>query len=317
MKSNVRFIKTLATLALIFTLTAVSAQLDGRGGKGKMGRFADGDGKCDSSRGHKGLGRFGGMIHCPEFVDANKDGKCDICSAKIDSLKAAGWTKEDFRREMAKFRPRFPKGFPDSTMREFRMHMKDLRDSLRASGLDRDEIMRELHKRMPHPAFADSIMKARHERMKAIMDSLKEAGADVRGKWMHPPMDGDFPDTNMRERMRMMKRFRPCPCAWLHHIGEVAPTAGQPAKLQFELGNPYPVPAGEKLNMTVSIEGAAPATIELYDANGKLIRSVFSGELKKGENKFSTETRDLQAGTYILKATVAGQTTSKNVVINK
>ncbi|MGE5479800.1 MAG: T9SS type A sorting domain-containing protein [Chloroflexota bacterium] len=107
------------------------------------------------------------------------------------------------------------------------------------------------------------------------------------------------------------------PCGKGKQCRKTQPSGGAAEKVTFELGNPFPMPSGKEINFSVTTTGIAQATIELYDSNGKLVREIFAGELKKGENILTASSQDLQVGTYILKASVAGKTISKNLVISK
>jgi PKD repeat protein len=66
----------------------------------------------------------------------------------------------------------------------------------------------------------------------------------------------------------------------------------------------YPNPAQSELTMMLQLEKSASVTIELYDMNGRLIRSVFSGDKVAGQYNFVQDISSIPSGLYICKVRV-------------
>lgn len=58
------------------------------------------------------------------------------------------------------------------------------------------------------------------------------------------------------------------------------------------------------------------ATINLTDITGRAIQNIFSGKLKKGENKFFIDTRNFAAGAYLINMHVNGKILSQKLMVH-
>lgn len=79
----------------------------------------------------------------------------------------------------------------------------------------------------------------------------------------------------------------------------------------------YPNPATSETNIEINSLNSATATISIYDMNGRVINTVFNGELNKGVSTFKINTADLNAGIYFVKIqTNSGNKSVKLLVRN-
>ncbi|MGN6617461.1 MAG: serine hydrolase [Ilyomonas sp.] len=76
-----------------------------------------------------------------------------------------------------------------------------------------------------------------------------------------------------------------------------------------------PNPFNTNVSFTIKIAKAGPASLELYDMNGKLISSLFKGFAEKGRIiKADLNKADLSSGIYIARLITAGGIVEKKVV---
>ncbi len=76
----------------------------------------------------------------------------------------------------------------------------------------------------------------------------------------------------------------------------------------------YPNPASEKITIQFDKEHSAPHQIELFDVNGRLVKSIFKGRLQQENVELETDISALSSGTYFIKVQVKGQTFSKQLI---
>lgn len=83
-----------------------------------------------------------------------------------------------------------------------------------------------------------------------------------------------------------------------------------------QLYDPFPVPAmGNDLTVNYFLPVAAPVTVELLDANGKVVRVVQESRSGAGFNVATFSTKDLAAGTYVLRLTSDGVVRTKTIIL--
>jgi hypothetical protein len=100
--------------------------------------------------------------------------------------------------------------------------------------------------------------------------------------------------------------------ALLASTPEVMPSVVQTPQLY----EPFPVPSnGQDLNVQYFLPAAGTVVLELIDANGKVVRVVNSDRAGAGFNTTVMETKNLAAGSYILRMTSAGVTRTKTIVL--
>lgn len=83
-----------------------------------------------------------------------------------------------------------------------------------------------------------------------------------------------------------------------------------------QLYDPFPVPGnGQSLNVQYFLPVAGAVTLELIDANGKVVRVQNSDRTGAGFSTSTIETAGLASGSYVLRMTSAGVTRTKAVVL--
>ncbi|MBC7447871.1 MAG: T9SS type A sorting domain-containing protein [Hymenobacteraceae bacterium] len=78
----------------------------------------------------------------------------------------------------------------------------------------------------------------------------------------------------------------------------------------------YPVPMGEFLTLDLTAPAAGPLTVELVDATGRRVRQETRAALS-GLNTWRLDTKDLPHGTYVLRATLNGETLTRRLLTSK
>ncbi|HTF06419.1 MAG TPA: T9SS type A sorting domain-containing protein [Bacteroidia bacterium] len=83
-----------------------------------------------------------------------------------------------------------------------------------------------------------------------------------------------------------------------------------------QLYDPFPVPAmGNDLTISYFLPAAGETTLELVDANGKVVRVIQNSRAGAGFNTAAMSTQDLAAGTYVLRLTSGGVSKTKTIVL--
>jgi hypothetical protein len=78
----------------------------------------------------------------------------------------------------------------------------------------------------------------------------------------------------------------------------------------------YPVPMGEFLTLDLTAPADGPMTVELLDATGRSVQKE-TYNAQAGLNTWRLDTRALAHGTYVLRATLGGETLTRRLVTNK
>ena len=80
----------------------------------------------------------------------------------------------------------------------------------------------------------------------------------------------------------------------------------------FNNGTLFPNPAIEWIVYDFSLEETSMIVISLFDAQGKLVKTLFNDQANKGENRLSFNSFFLKKGLYIIRVTE-----NKNVLFTK
>lgn len=75
--------------------------------------------------------------------------------------------------------------------------------------------------------------------------------------------------------------------------------------LEFKL-NAFPNPTRNNATVSLEVIESANYLVEVYDMSGRLIQSIYNGELSAGIQQFEVQLQDQQAGMYIVR-TVSGE----------
>lgn len=78
----------------------------------------------------------------------------------------------------------------------------------------------------------------------------------------------------------------------------------------------FPVPAHDKLNVVYALDGGQATTLTLFDASGRVVRTLASATVSTGMQRAELDVTGLQAGLYLLQVTDArGQRGTRQVVL--
>lgn len=89
------------------------------------------------------------------------------------------------------------------------------------------------------------------------------------------------------------------------------PEIGIPTKMDV---NVYPNPFLSQVQVAYTLDKDSKVSIELYDINGRLINTVYNGQQTSGSQNISIDGSRLSNGVYIVKLTIDGVITSKQVI---
>jgi agmatine deiminase len=102
---------------------------------------------------------------------------------------------------------------------------------------------------------------------------------------------------------------------WKFDISVVAGLPKEPVAAELNMGNPYPNPARAITCIPVESNTSINATVGMYDVNGRLVNSLFSGELKPGTNNMFFNAMDYASGVYYIKLDTEAGMQMKKVIV--
>jgi hypothetical protein len=76
----------------------------------------------------------------------------------------------------------------------------------------------------------------------------------------------------------------------------------------------YPNPFNSQTIVSFSSSINERGNLRIYDANGKLIQSIFDGIIKKGENKIVVDLNNFASGNYFLNLRVKKRNITKRII---
>jgi hypothetical protein len=80
----------------------------------------------------------------------------------------------------------------------------------------------------------------------------------------------------------------------------------------------YPNPFTDRTTLSFSLTETGPATLEVYDLNGRLVRQLFAGEAAAGEQRqLPFEGRELARGIYIARLVTGQQVLTQKIVLGR
>lgn len=115
-------------------------------------------------------------------------------------------------------------------------------------------------------------------------------------------------------------RTNACPDSVIHlavvvTVLEAEPQTG-PLPVEFRFGPVYPNPFNASASVQLTLPESADVEVNLYDVQGRWIRSITGGRLERGVHRITVDAGDLSTGTYFITLSgSAGQAASKLVLI--
>ncbi|MEM1269799.1 MAG: T9SS type A sorting domain-containing protein, partial [Bacteroidota bacterium] len=84
------------------------------------------------------------------------------------------------------------------------------------------------------------------------------------------------------------------------------------------LESAYPNPFNPQATFSVVVAETQPVRVELYDLSGRLVETLFAGELQANQaERFTIDGSSLSSGTYLYRLTGATFTEAKRVTLAK
>jgi hypothetical protein len=79
----------------------------------------------------------------------------------------------------------------------------------------------------------------------------------------------------------------------------------------------YPNPAKNSTTVTVKLSKPEQVSVELYDIQGNLVKSVAKERAPEGLNQYSVSLADMSAGVYYVRLITETTTCGKKLVVTK
>ena len=97
-------------------------------------------------------------------------------------------------------------------------------------------------------------------------------------------------------------------------------TAGSGDQLVLSFSSPYPNPARQSATMAFTLPQAALVQVDAFDIQGRHVRTIASGQRDAGRGELNWDLRDdsgrtLEAGEYLVRGKLAGQSWTRRVII--
>ena len=73
--------------------------------------------------------------------------------------------------------------------------------------------------------------------------------------------------------------------------------------LEFNLSPVYPNPFNQETKISYSASHPTRISISIFDVNGRLIKTLFNQQVKKGEHSLIWDASDLTSGVYLIRLT--------------
>ncbi len=81
------------------------------------------------------------------------------------------------------------------------------------------------------------------------------------------------------------------------------------------LGECYPNPVRGGTTITFSATGNSPTAIQLFDVNGRLVRTLAQGTYQRGQHQLTIDCGGLAAGNYFYRLTSGGESATRKMVV--
>ena len=95
-----------------------------------------------------------------------------------------------------------------------------------------------------------------------------------------------------------------------------ASSVSQTASMQVSLGV-WPNPVSTVATASITLANASILDLQLFDINGKEVKSIFSGYESSGIRSIDIDLTGVASGTYILAARIPGQIVERRVSIKR
>jgi hypothetical protein len=93
-----------------------------------------------------------------------------------------------------------------------------------------------------------------------------------------------------------------------------ASAVGQPPALNVSMET-YPNPTTDQTTASITLANASNLDVQLFDINGKEVKSVFSGAAQSGTQSMDIDLSGMASGTYILAARIPGQLLESRITV--
>ena len=87
--------------------------------------------------------------------------------------------------------------------------------------------------------------------------------------------------------------------------------------VEFELQQNYPNPFNPTTTIPVDLAKPYHVKINIYDVNGRLVKTLIDDQLSAGRHEFKFDGSDLASGTYIYNMLVNGNSLTKRMLLIK
>ena len=85
----------------------------------------------------------------------------------------------------------------------------------------------------------------------------------------------------------------------------------------FSLGSAYPNPFNPSTSFNLNINNDSYVSIIVYDLNGKLVETLYEGNMYQGMHRMTWNGQDVSSGTYIVRAISGNNVSAQKLMLIK
>ena len=151
-------------------------------------------------------------------------------------------------------------------------------------------------------------------------DTCPATGVDPIHNYMDYSYDACYTEFTPLQITRMQSSvgtYRPNLCNAAVAQSKPEPTEAVRVTGGLAFRNVYPNPFKAQTNVQLYLPRAGQVTVKVYNVAGALVETLADGEYAAGEHSLTFAAKQLAPGTYFLRATAAGQSAARAVVLVK
>ena len=151
-------------------------------------------------------------------------------------------------------------------------------------------------------------------------DTCPATGLDPIHNYMDYSYDACYTEFTPQQITRMQSSvgtYRPNLCNAAVAQSKPEPTEAVRVTGGLAFRNVYPNPFKAQTNVQLYLPRAGQVTVKVYNVAGALVETLADGEYAAGEHSLTFAAKQLAPGTYFLRATAAGQSAARAVVLVK
>ncbi len=158
-----------------------------------------------------------------------------------------------------------------------------------------------------------------------VFDSDGKCGVAVWGRRLKPGTENDFEGENLTFKLWdknseyeiEIEKLRGAP-VWTaedYFVGKISENSKIP--VEFGVHDLYPNPVNGPVTLKIGVDATGIVTVNIFDLNGRLCRTLHHGEIQKGVHNLIWNTRDVSSGIYFVSLVSDSRMVKEKIVVLK